>query len=65
MMSGQGNINTSVNTADDQRSSAGNGATWGGFGSGAWTVNNSGSGVQPWVILAAIGAALWYLKRKA
>lgn len=62
-MGGQGNINTSVSTADDQRSSAGNGATWGGFGSGSWNVNQKGSGVPAWMILAGI-ALLFVLHKK-
>ncbi len=55
-----GNIQTSLQTSSTATSGARlDGNTWGGFGGGDWTVNQKGSGVPPWMLLA--GLALVFL----
>lgn len=54
-----------IRTTDNLHSAAGNGAMWGGFGSGDWNVYQKGAGFvfQPWMAVAAL-AALLILKRR-
>lgn len=57
-MSGRLDQNSSANSSARQE-----GNMWGGFGGGDWTVNQKGSGVQPWMLIAGIAVVLLLNKR--
>ena len=65
MSNGAGNISVSVpiSARDDVAASSASGASWGGFG-GTWIVNQKGSGIQPWMLAAAVVAYMLLKQRK-